>query len=158
MTLNLGIIALAAIIPLIVGSVWYNPKVLGNVWMKASGLSEDYLKKGNMMVIFGLTYVLCIMLGIVVTNMVIHQNGVASIFAEISDKADFNDFISKYGGLYRTFKHGVFHGVLVSLFFVLPVVGIISLFERRGFKYIAIHVGYWMISLALMGGVICQFS
>jgi hypothetical protein len=40
---------------------------------------------------------------------------------------------------------------------VLPLIGINSLFERKSFKYIFIHTGYWIISLALMGGVLCQF-
>jgi hypothetical protein len=32
------------------------------------------------------------------------------------------------------------------------------LFERKGFRYIAINGGYWIISMALMGGIICAFS
>ncbi|HRN41812.1 MAG TPA: DUF1761 family protein [Vicingus sp.] len=32
------------------------------------------------------------------------------------------------------------------------------MFERKGFKYIAINSGYWIITLGLMGGVICQFA
>lgn len=33
-----------------------------------------------------------------------------------------------------------------------------ALFERRGFKYIAIHTGYWLITLAIIGGLMCQFA
>jgi hypothetical protein len=45
----------------------------------------------------------------------------------------------------------------MGLFFALPVMGTNALFERKGFKYIAINVGYWTVTLALMGGVICHF-
>ncbi|HPH81947.1 MAG TPA: DUF1761 domain-containing protein, partial [Flavobacteriales bacterium] len=68
------------------------------------------------------------------------------------------DFMSKYGNTFHTFKHGVFHGVLAGIFFALPVLGINSLFDRKSFKYIAINAGFWIVTLALMGGIICQFS
>jgi len=40
----------------------------------------------------------------------------------------------------------------------LPIVGIPALFERKGFNYIAINAGYWIVSMALMGGVLCAFT
>jgi hypothetical protein len=45
-----------------------------------------------------------------------------------------------------------------GLTLALPIIGINALFERRGFKYIAINVGYWVVSMAIMGGIICQFA
>ena len=44
---------------------------------------------------------------------------------------------------------------LAALFVALPIIGINALFERKSAKYVALHLGYWAISLALMGGVIC---
>jgi hypothetical protein len=41
---------------------------------------------------------------------------------------------------------------------VLPILSINAMFERKGFKYIAINAGYWIITLGLMGGIICGFS
>jgi len=61
----------------------------------------------------------------------------------------------KYGSNFRTFKHGAFHGILASLMLALPLIGINALFERKGFKYIAINVGYWIVSFAIMGGIVC---
>jgi hypothetical protein len=46
----------------------------------------------------------------------------------------------------------------MGLFFALPVLGTNALFQHKGFKYIVINVGYWIITLALMGAVICQFA
>ncbi|MEL6988082.1 MAG: DUF1761 domain-containing protein [Bacteroidota bacterium] len=37
------------------------------------------------------------------------------------------------------------------------MIGCISLFERRGWKYVLIHAGYWLLTLTLIGGVVCQF-
>ena len=63
-----------------------------------------------------------------------------------------------YGNDFRTFKHGALHGTLTGVGIALPVVAINAMFEKRGFKYIAIHAGYWILTLLLMGGIICQFA
>ena len=70
----------------------------------------------------------------------------------------FNDFMANYGASFRTFKHGAIHGVLVGLFFVLPISAIQAIFERKSVKYLAINAGYWIVSIALMGGVVCQWA
>ena len=68
------------------------------------------------------------------------------------------DFLAKYGRKFLSFRHGALHGVIAALFGIWPVIGINALFERRGWKYTAIHLGYWVITFALMGGVICGFG
>ena len=50
-------IPIAAIAALLVGFIWYHPKVFGNAWMKVSGMTEEKIKGGNMAVIFGLAIV-----------------------------------------------------------------------------------------------------
>jgi hypothetical protein len=45
---------------------------------------------------------------------------------------------------------------MIGLLIVLPIMGTNALFERKSFKYVLINVGYWTISLALMGGILCQ--
>ena len=48
--------AIAAIVPLIVGSIWYNPKVFGSAWMNVNGFNEEKLKEGfNMPLVFVLS-------------------------------------------------------------------------------------------------------
>jgi hypothetical protein len=47
---------------------------------------------------------------------------------------------------------------MAGLFIAMPVLAINSMFENKGFKYNAINAGYWIVSMTLMGGVICQFS
>jgi hypothetical protein len=156
----------SALIPLVIGFLWYNPKTFGNVWMKVSGVTEDKLKTGNMAVIFILTYVMGFLISAILMMLVIHQMHIGSIFQNTPGANDPNseigkyiaDFMAKYGQNFRTFKHGAFHGTFTGLIFVTPIVAINAMFERRGFKYIAIHGGYWMLTLALMGGIICQFA
>ena len=69
--------------------------------------------------------------------------------------SDINVFMAKYGNNFRTFSHGALHGIILAIGIGLPVFGTNALFERRGGKYIFIHLGYWIITLALMGGLLC---
>lgn len=160
--MNFPIILGAAFIPTIVGFIYYNPKFgLGKAWMSASGVTEEMAKTGNMAVIFGVSLLLSVMLAISVNFNVVHQTGIDSLFNGLTDEASLAylaNFHETYGHIHRSFGHGALHGVLMGLFLVLPVLGTNALFEHKGFKYIAVNVGYWIITLALMGGVICQFS
>ncbi|MEM1124805.1 MAG: DUF1761 domain-containing protein [Bacteroidota bacterium] len=67
----------------------------------------------------------------------------------------FNELMAQYGDHHRSFGHGALHGGIIALFAALPLIGINALFERRGWKYIWIHTGYWFITLALIGGLLC---
>lgn len=166
MELNFLILLAASLIPLVIGFVWYNPKVFGTAWMNATGMTEEKAKGANMPLIFGLTFLFSFMFAFILQTMVIHQFSVFSLMANepgLNDATSeagkyFADFMSKYGNNFRSFKHGVLHGTITALFLILPVIGVNALFERKGFKYIAINVGYWMVSAALMGGVICAFA
>lgn len=162
--MNILVIFLTALIPMLVGFVWYNPKVFGNAWMEAAGMTEDKIKNANMGLIFGLSFVFSLMLATIMSVLVVHQVHVTSLFFKqpIDDPsteagAIYKSVMDLLGNSYRTFKHGSFHGIIAGLFIALPVVGTNALFERKGFKYIAINSGYWILSFGLMGGVICAF-
>lgn len=154
------------LVPLVIGFLWYRPKTLAPLWMKVSGVPEEKLKSGNMPLILGLTYFFGCLISLFMITVVIHQSHVFSIFQNDPSVRDANselgkyvaDFMSKYGQNFRTFKHGAFHGIISAIFYVMPVISINALFERRGFKYIAIHTGYWVITLAIIGGLMCQFA
>jgi hypothetical protein len=64
----------------------------------------------------------------------------------------------EYGTNFRSFKHGALHGTIMAVLFAFPILAINALFERKGAKYIFIHLGYWVITIALMGGVICGWA
>jgi len=162
---NFLVLAAAALIPMVLGFIWYNPSVFGKAWMEASGLTEEDTKKTNMLLVLVLSFVLSLMLSMSVNFMVIHQNAIYSLVMgpELQNPASeqslwIKDTMAKYGQNFRTFKHGALHGALTGLFFVLPIIGTGSLFERKSFKYVAINVGYWIVTLTLMGGVICAFA
>lgn len=163
---NFLIMLAAALIPMVIGSIWYNPKVLGTAWMKAADMTEEKIKGANMAVIFGLAYVFSVLIALALYATVIHQVHLYSILVDEPGFGDENSevmkmltgFMDQYGQNFRTFKHGALHGVLTGIFFALPLLGTNALFERKGWKYILLNGGYWIISLALMGGVICAFA
>jgi hypothetical protein len=165
MEINWYITFIAAAVPLIIGFIWYNPRVFGKAWLKSINATPEDMKRKKMWLVFVGCYLLSLMLSTALMPMVIHQMHILSVFANDATTKDPNsasslylkNFFDLYGTNFRTFKHGAFHGTLAALFFVLPVIGINALFEKRGFKYIAIHTGYWMVTLALMGGIICQW-
>jgi Protein of unknown function (DUF1761) len=66
--------------------------------------------------------------------------------------------MAAYGNEFRSFKHGALHGTIAGFMVALPIIGTGAMFEKKGFKYIAINAGYWIVTMALMGGVICAFA
>lgn len=163
---NFIAILLCGLIPIVIGFIWYSPKTLGPAWQKAASVTDEQIQNSNMILILGLSYVLGVLLALGLYQSVIHQSAFYSILVdepgfgtEGSEIMIFiNDFMAKYGENYRTFKHGAFHGVLAGLLFATPVIAINALFERKSFKYIAIHAGYWILTIALIGGVISQWG
>lgn len=159
--MNFIAILLAAVVPMAVGFIWYNPKVLGTAWMTASGMTEEKAKQSNMAVVFGVSFLLSLMLSFFLQSMVIHQFHLASLFfklpiedASTPEGALYKQVMDLLGTSWRTFKHGAFHGFLSGLFIVLPILGTNAMFEGKGFKYIMINTGYWAITLMIMGGIL----
>ncbi|MCP2028783.1 ABC-type multidrug transport system permease subunit [Flavobacterium sp. HSC-32F16] len=162
MEFNFYALLAAAVVTLLVGFAWYHPKVFGTIWMRESNLTEEDLKKGSMLKIFGLTYIFSLMITMTLMSLTIHQSGAVGMVGGppliASAKPSFAAFMADYGTAYRTFKHGALHGFISGLFFALPIVGVNGLFERKSWKYIFIHAGYWIVTLTFMGGIICAYA
>lgn len=152
---NFLFILIAALVPMIIGFIWYNPKVFGNIWMDAAGMTKEKVEGGNMPLIFGVSFVFALMLSVGVYVLVVHQ---AHVFSILGEGPLLDAFMNEHGEAYRTFKHGVFHGIIDGILIALPILATNALFERKGFKYIAVNGGYWIATLALMGGIICQWA
>jgi len=133
--------------------------------MKVNGFTKEDLSKGNMALILGLSYVLSMLLALGMSGLTNHQAGVAQLFAMHPDVAiagtEVGDLYAKvmelFGKTHRTFGHGALHGVINAVLIALPLIAINALFERRGWKYIWIHFGYWAVVFTLVGGVICKW-
>ena len=157
--MNFYAVLVASIAPLVVGSIWYSPILFGKAWMKETGLTEDKLKNGSMLKIFGLTFVFSVMFSMILQLLSIHQFGPTGMIGGYNfvdtAKPSYAAFMADYGTAFRTFKHGALHGFMAGLFLALPMIAINGLFERKSWKYILINAGYWTVSMTIMGAIVC---
>lgn len=139
LSMNWLAILVSALIPLIIGSIWYHPKAFGTVWMNATGITEDKLKSMSP----AKAYIVALILSVVL-----------SFYLYINVLIGGPDDMRHGQEIYMTFKHGAAHGAFLGLFVVLPVLATNAMFEMKSAKYIFINVFYWIVSLALMGGTL----
>ncbi len=160
MNINFLALLLASLSSLVIGFIWYNPKVFGNIWMKEAGMTEEKMKGSNMIVIFAMSVFYAFLISFLLQVLVIHQYGAFGMIGGDETKAlpSYNAFMTDYQTAFRTFKHGALHGFMTGLFFALPVIGTNSLYERRSWKYVLIAGGYWIVTCTIMGGIICAMK
>jgi len=121
-------IFLAALIPMVLGYVWYHPKVFGGAWMKSLGLTEESLKEGNMALIFGLSTLISLFLAWTMNRYSSHTEPGMSQFV-----------------------HGFFHGAYSMGLPAALVLISNGLFQRNTMTNLLINAAYWIVALGLMG-------
>ena len=160
MEINFLALIAAACSTLVVGFIWYHPKVFGNAWMKESGTTEEKMKATNMVLIFGLSVLYAFFIAFILQMLTVHQWGALGMVGGDANiaKPSYAEFMSDYGSAFRTFKHGALHGFMTGLFLAIPMVGTNALYERRSFKYVLINGGFWVVCFMIMGGIICAWQ
>lgn len=160
MEFNFLALFVAALSTLVIGFIWYNPKVFGTIWMKESGLTEEKMKGANMPLIFIMAVFFAFLISMILQFLTIHQWGAVGMAGgDISNaKPSYTAFMADYGTAFRTFKHGAFHGFLTGLFLAFPMTATNALFERKSWKYTFINSGYWILCFMIMGGIICAWQ
>lgn len=138
MDINWLALIAASILPLATGFLWYGP-LFGKAWMKESGMTEEKAKTMNPAKTYGLAVLMAFLIAFFIWPMVLMGGP---------------DDMKHGTEAFMTFKHGALHGSMLGLFVALPVFATNALFEMKSFKYVAINVGYWIVTMALMGGII----
>jgi Protein of unknown function (DUF1761) len=165
---NPWILFITALIPLLIGTLWYGKNPIGNAWRKESGIDVAPPTTKKMIGILALSYFFSLLLSTILATLSVHQMHLDSLMADpattklLEDPSsaasiDLKHFYETYGQGFRTIKHGLLHGFLSGLFLSLSVLGITSLFEKRSGKYILIHVGYWVITCMIMSALISAY-
>ena len=126
-------LVIATLIPMVMGFVYYHKALFGKAWMASIGMTEEKQKEANMAVVFGTSLVMSFLIAFFMMNFC---NGAGQ------------------EGEFDTFKHGAAHGAIISFFFVIPIFITNGLFEQKSWTNMLINAGYWLITLALMGGVL----
>ena len=121
-------IVLAALIPMVLGYIWYHPKVLGTAWMNSLGITEEKLKEGNMGMIMGLAFALALFLA-----------------------RRMNAYASHTEPSMSQFVHGFFHGAYSMGLPAAVVLVSNGLFQRNTATNLIINALYWILALGLMG-------
>lgn len=164
--MQLTIVALTALVPMIIGFLWYNPLLFGKAWMVAAGMTEEKIKHVHVIRTFAFTYIFSFCIVYAMQSIVNYESQIQAFLINGKDVWDpkseigmlVTNFLGRYGNDLRTFKSGAFNGALAGLMLAVPVLAINALFEQKSFKYIIINSGYWILSFTLTGGIICAFA
>lgn len=138
MHMNWMAIILSTITPMVIGFIYYHPKVLGGAWMRANGFSLEGMGTGPKPVLYVVALVLSFFLSMWLLGNVTGPG----------------QQTAPDGHSYATFGHGMVHGVVITLMVLLPVLGTMSIFERRGWSWVFVNLGYWVVTLCIMGGIL----
>lgn len=128
MNLNWMAIVAAALANFVIGGLWYSPALFGKVWMRANGFSDADLKKGSPAVIFGLSFVFCLIMA-----------------------ANLAAFVS---GPETTLSFAILAGIAAGLGWAALGLCVVALFERRPASYMLVNGGYLTVSFAVMGAIL----
>jgi hypothetical protein len=134
-------IALATIAPMVIGFIYYHPKVLGGVWMKANGFTLESVGNGPKPIMF----LVCLLLSFMLAFW---------CWTQFADPHQTNIDAEGNPHDYTTFGHGVVHAVGYALLVVIPILGTMSVFEKRPFSWVWVNALYWFLTLATMCGII----
>jgi hypothetical protein len=162
--LNWWLFLLTALIPLVIGHFWYG-QLFKSQWLRHAEITAERAESINLVKVLLWSYLFGLLGSYIVLIYSVHQIAIFQVFlfdpatqdASSSISQSIQEFMSTYGTRHRTFGHGVIHGMELGLFISLPLIGMHTLLENRSFKYALIHIGFWIVCLALMGGVLCQF-
>jgi len=128
--MNYVAIIAGAISVMVLGWIWFHPKVLGQGWMRGAGLTEEDMKNTNPMAMLGAL----LMAGVIAYAM--------SRYASHTEEG------------MSQFVHGMYHGGMSAILFVAPVLISKGLFERKSLPWILSGAAYWVLAITLVGGIV----
>ncbi len=134
MDINWLSMLLASATPLVIGTIYYHPSIFGEAWSSALGKTLREIGDGNKLVATAVYLLTSFLLAFFLLNF--NNDG-------INQEGDFDNFL-----------HGAWHGLFVAVTIVIPIVVISGLRERQSWKVRLINVFYWIITLAIMGGIV----
>ena len=122
-SINWLAVLVSAVSTFLLGGLWYGP-LLGRAWMRASGITEEKAKQGNMGMVFGLSFLLQLVAAVVLAMFI---------------------------GADADAMFGLIAGAAVGVAWVATGLGVIYLFEQRPFGHWAVNAGYHVVSYSMMG-------
>lgn len=121
-------VIVAAILPFLLGGLWYSPALFGKAWMRENQFTDEAQLGGNQGKIFGLSFVFF---------LIMSANLAAFLATPETD-----------------LMFGLLAGFLAGFGWVALGIAVVALFERRSWMYIFINGGYMIVAFLLMGAVL----
>ena len=126
LNINWWSVLVAALSSFVIGGLWYNP-LFGKVWMREFGFTEEDLKKRDLPLTFGLSFVLALVAATILDMFIGHEAGLV---------------------------FGTCAGFFAGFGWVATMLGILYLFEMKSLKAFLINAGYCMVTLSVMGAIL----
>lgn len=123
--INWWIVIIAALLRMVVGSVWYSPMLFVKPWQKLAGVTPESMQQGLARAII-IDLVMSLILSLVLYHAVVYSGA-------------------------NTWLAGALVGLLAWLGFVLATHLPLWAYENRNLKLIAIGTGSNLVSMVLMG-------
>jgi len=125
--INYWAVLVAAVVPMLLGALWYSPALFARSWMRAVGRTEEELSG------MGLGYVISAVAALLTSYAL----------ARLEHWAEVDDLWN--GGLV---------GLLVWVGFVATVLAVNTYFGGRPAQLWFINAGYQLVALLIMGGIL----
>ncbi len=128
--INSVAVIVAAIINFAIGALWYSPVLFAKPWMKAVGKKMDEMGKPGPEMLLPLVGALL-------------EAYVLAHFVSYTVALNAMD--------------GARVGLWIAIGFILPVIGAIAVFEKKGLNWFLITLGYHALALMAMGALLASW-
>ena len=129
--LNYLAVIVSALSTFLIGGIWYSPIAFGKAWMRENGFTEESMKGGNMIKIFGVSFLLALISAVNLAMFMGPENNPTM---------------------------GALWGFLAGAGWVATFVGTHYLFERKSFTLFLINAGYSVVALTIMGVILAAWK
>jgi len=159
---NFLVLAICAFIPMITGIFYFHTNVMGKLFQAEINSKTDSFTPNLQWYHWLFQFILYFLLAFGVYLITVHHTHVLALTGP--DIAAFKTgtaaaFMAEYGGNFRTFEHGISHGLVIgTLFFALPIMARVTIYEGKSLKYLLIYSLYWGINLILMACIISKWG
>lgn len=119
-------VVLAALTGFAVGGVWYGP-VMGRRWMGAVGLTEEQVRQGSMLLIYGGAFAFSLLASWTLAHTFATYTQDLSVMVKV---------MTAFG---------------VALGFIVPAIGTNYLFSQKSKMLFFIDAAYWLLFYIAMG-------
>lgn len=140
--MNFAAIFVSALIPMIMGFIYYHPSAMGTRWMSANGFVKENLSPPKP-VLYLLAFVCSFLLSFFFWGWVTGAGGMDQMQVTAPD-----------GHSYVTFQHGVVHGVMFSITVLMPIFITMKIFEMRKWSWAWVNILYWSLTIIIMCGIL----